>query len=75
MNLSNSANERFRPTQDQKGDDRLRKRLWRLYGRTLGLPESIVTKPKKAMQYSMGIHQVVFRMVKREEIDLGSHER
>ncbi len=48
----------------------MRKRLWRLYGRTLGLPESIVSKPKKAMQYSMGIHQVLFKMLKRGEIEL-----
>jgi len=52
----------------KRGEDRLRKRLWRLYGRSLGLPESIVLRPKKAMQYSMGIHQTVFKMLKRGEI-------
>ena len=57
------------------GDDRLRKRLWRLYGRTLGLPESIVTKPKKAMQYSMGIHKILFSMIKRGELTLNSEHK
>ena len=51
-----------------KGNDRLRKRVWRLYGRTLGLPDSIVLKPKKAMQYSMGVHQTLIKIVRRGEI-------
>jgi asparagine synthase (glutamine-hydrolysing) len=51
-----------------KGDDRLRKRLWRAYGRYLGLDERVVLKPKKAMQYSMGIHAVVEKMMRNQEI-------
>jgi len=53
------------------GDDRLRKRIWRLYGRKLGLAEEVVQKPKKAMQYSMGIHAVVKRMLKKGKLEIG----
>ena len=47
------------------GNDLLRKRIWRYYGRTLGLPSATVLKPKKAMQYGMGIHNVTESMLKR----------
>ena len=52
------------------GNDRLRKRIWRAYGRSLGLPDRTVLKEKKAMQYSMGIHKIVGAMVKRGTIAL-----
>ncbi len=51
-----------------QNDDRLRKRIWRAYGRFLGLSEFIVMKPKKAMQYSMKIHPIVYSMLKRGEL-------
>jgi asparagine synthetase B (glutamine-hydrolysing) len=54
------------------GDDRLRKRIWRLLGREIGVPENIVLQPKKAMQYSMGIHPIVFRMMKKGAIKIES---
>ncbi|MHB8568204.1 MAG: asparagine synthase C-terminal domain-containing protein [Nitrososphaerales archaeon] len=47
-----------------QGNDRLRKRVWRAYGRQLGLEEATVLKPKKAMQYSMGLHTTINRMIK-----------
>jgi asparagine synthase (glutamine-hydrolysing) len=53
-----------------KGEDRLRKRVWRLYGRMLGLPDQIVLRPKKAMQYSMGLHSIVLKMIRHGEIKL-----
>lgn len=53
-----------------KENDRLRKRLWREYGRSLSLPDHVVMKEKKAMQYSMGIHNVVLPMVRKNEINL-----
>jgi asparagine synthase (glutamine-hydrolysing) len=46
-------------------NDLLRKRTWRCFGRLIGLPEEIVMKPKKAMQYGMGIHSVVLNLLKR----------
>ena len=49
-----------------KGDDRLRKRLWRVYGGMIGLPREIVLKPKQAMQYSMGIHKIVLKMLDKD---------
>ncbi len=49
-------------------DDRLRKRLWRAYGRLLGLGDTTVLKPKRAMQYSMGIHAIVSGMLRRGEL-------
>ncbi len=55
-----------------KDDDRLRKRIWRLYGRSLGIPEKIVLKPKKAMQFSMGIDKVIRSMIKRNSLKLNS---
>jgi asparagine synthase (glutamine-hydrolysing) len=55
-----------------KGNDHLRKRIWRCLGRSLGLPSSTVIRQKKAMQYGMGVHGVVLSMVKRHRIDIGS---
>jgi asparagine synthase (glutamine-hydrolysing) len=52
------------------GNDLLRKRIWRCFGRSLGLPEEIVTRPKKAMQYGMGIHAIVSSMLKRRILKL-----
>jgi asparagine synthase (glutamine-hydrolysing) len=50
------------------GNDLLRKRIWRCLGRSLNLPEEIVMRPKKAMQYGMGIHGIVSAMLKRGDL-------
>jgi asparagine synthetase B (glutamine-hydrolysing) len=56
-----------------KGEtDLLRKIIWREYGRFLGLPESIVMRRKKAMQYSMGFHKTILSLIKNGEIAIGS---
>ncbi len=47
-----------------KQNDVLRKRIWRRYASWLGLPDEIVLRPKKAMQYSMGIHKAVIGLFK-----------
>ena len=47
------------------GNDRLRKRIWRCLGISLDLPKSIIMRPKKAMQYGMGIHSVLLSMLRR----------
>jgi asparagine synthetase B (glutamine-hydrolysing) len=52
------------------GNDLLRKRIWRGYGRFLGLPESVVTRRKKAMQYSMGFHKTIFTLIKNGELTI-----
>ena len=47
------------------GNDLLRKRIWRCFGRLLEIPEATVMRRKKAMQFGMGIHPVVLSMVKK----------
>ena len=58
-----------------KGNDLLRKRIWRCYGRALGIPEATVMRRKKAMQYGTGIHSVVLSMVKKDliKVKLGNN--
>jgi asparagine synthase (glutamine-hydrolysing) len=51
------------------GNDMLRKRIWRFLGRTIGLPEEVVLRPKKAMQYGMGVHPIVVKMLKEGKIN------
>jgi asparagine synthase (glutamine-hydrolysing) len=53
-----------------KGNDVLRKRVWRCLGRALGIPDITVVRQKKAMQYGMGIHPVVLSLVKKDRIDI-----
>jgi asparagine synthase (glutamine-hydrolysing) len=48
-----------------QGNDLLRKRIWRFFGRTLGLDNEIVLRRKKAMQYGMGVHSIVLGLKKR----------
>ena len=55
-----------------RGNDLLRKRLWRCFGRSLGIPDVTVVRQKKAMQYGMGIHPVVLSMVKKEKVNIAS---
>jgi asparagine synthase (glutamine-hydrolysing) len=51
-------------------NDFLRKRIWRLFGRSLGLEDQIVLRPKKAMQYGMGIHAITLHMLKQGTLKL-----
>ena len=55
-----------------KGNDVLRKRIWRCFRRALGIPETTILRPKKAMQYGMGIHSVVLSLLKHERIKIKS---
>ena len=52
------------------GNDILRKRIWRCLGRSLGLPNQTVMRPKKAMQYGMGVHAIVLNMLNRNRLRL-----
>jgi asparagine synthase (glutamine-hydrolysing) len=52
----------------QRGNDTLRKRIWRHYAQYLGIPKEIAERPKKAMQYSMGIHKIVLPLIKRQQL-------
>jgi asparagine synthase (glutamine-hydrolysing) len=49
-----------------KGNDMLRKRIWRHYAQYLGISKQVAEKPKKAMQYSMGIHKILSPLIKKE---------
>jgi asparagine synthase (glutamine-hydrolysing) len=53
-----------------KGNDMLRKRIWRCLGRAIGIPEPTVVRQKKAMQYGMGIHPIILSLVKSEKIKI-----
>ena len=55
-----------------KGNDVLRKRIWRCFGRVLGLPDVTILRQKKAMQYGMGIHPVVLSLLRKERIKVKS---
>lgn len=57
-----------------KGNDLLRKRIWRAFGRSLGIPEVTVVRQKKAMQYGMGIHPIVLSMLKKDRIKIISEQ-
>jgi asparagine synthase (glutamine-hydrolysing) len=52
-----------------RGNDMLRKRIWRNFALTLGISEYVANRPKKAMQYSMGIHKVVLSLMKQRRLD------
>lgn len=58
-----------------RGNDLVRKRIWRCLGRSMGLPDSTVLRRKKAMQYGMGIHPIVLSLVKKRKIDIKSSSK
>jgi asparagine synthase (glutamine-hydrolysing) len=51
----------------EQKQDTLRKLVLRKVALNLGLPASIVEKPKKAVQYSTGINEAVKKIAKRHE--------
>ena len=51
----------------------LRKLVLRQVGRDLGLPASIVEKPKKAIQYSTGVNNVLKKIAKRKKMTLSEY--
>ncbi len=53
-----------------KGNDELRKRIWRCLGRVLEIPETSVVRQKKAMQYGMGVHPVVLSLLKKGKLKI-----
>lgn len=53
--------------------DSLRKLVLRKVALNLGLPESVVNKPKKAMQYSTGINDAVKRIAKKQNIPVNEY--
>lgn len=51
----------------------LRKLVLRKVAKNLGIPESIVQKPKKAVQYSTGINSVLKKLAKKRDKPLGNY--
>jgi asparagine synthase (glutamine-hydrolysing) len=52
----------------QPNEDTLRKLVLRTVGRNLGLPQSVVDRPKKAMQYATGVSKVLDRTAKSRNL-------
>jgi asparagine synthase (glutamine-hydrolysing) len=57
----------------EKKPNSLRKLVLRQAGRNLGLPSSIVEKPKKAIQYSTGVNNVLKRLAKKNKKKLSKY--
>ncbi len=53
----------------------LRKLVLRQIGENIGLPKSIVNKPKRAVQYSTGVEKSVRRIAKRERLTVKEYVR
>ena len=51
----------------------LRKLVLRQVGRDVGLPSLIVEKPKKAIQYSTGVNNVLKRIAKKKKKTLSKY--
>lgn len=51
-------------------DDMLRKSVLRKTAEKLGLPQKIVNKPKKAIQYATGVDKTLKKLAKREKLPL-----
>ncbi len=53
----------------------LRKLVLRRLAQNLGLPSSVVNRPKKAMQYSTGVNTVLAKLAKRESLTAAEYLR
>jgi asparagine synthase (glutamine-hydrolysing) len=54
----------------ERTDNTLRKLVLRRVARDLGLPQSIVDRPKRAIQYSTGINQAIKKIAKQEGVSM-----
>lgn len=57
----------------ESGEDALRKRVLRRVAQNLGLPQFIVCKPKKAIQYTTGVSKALKRLARNEGLALGEY--
>jgi asparagine synthase (glutamine-hydrolysing) len=55
--------------------DTLRKLVLRRAAQNFGLPEFVVTKPKKAIQYATGISKVLRKLAKKKGATVGEYVR
>ena len=54
----------------KSAEDRLRKRVLRRVAENLELPQFIVNKPKKAIQYTTGVNKTLRRLARKESLTL-----
>jgi asparagine synthase (glutamine-hydrolysing) len=59
----------------QPTDVTLRKLVLRDVGRNLGLPRSVVDRPKKAIQYATGVSKILGRTAKSEDLTVKEYLR
>jgi asparagine synthase (glutamine-hydrolysing) len=57
----------------EKRVDGLRKLVLRRLAHNLGLPESVVNKPKKAVQYATGVNAVLGKIAKKRGLTVGAY--
>lgn len=53
--------------------DMLRKRVLRNVARTIGLPKMITERPKKAIQYTTGVNQMMSKIARKEGLTLNKY--
>ncbi|MCK4320014.1 asparagine synthase, partial [Candidatus Bathyarchaeota archaeon] len=51
-------------------EDHLRKRVLRQVAQNLELPQFIISKPKKAIQYTTGVNKTLKRLARKESLTL-----
>jgi asparagine synthase (glutamine-hydrolysing) len=59
----------------ERTDNTLRKLILRRVARDLGLPQPIVDRPKRAIQYTTGINKAIMKMAKQERVSMTEYLR
>jgi asparagine synthase (glutamine-hydrolysing) len=59
----------------ERTDNTLRKLVLRQVAKDLGLPQPIVTRPKRAIQYTTGINKTIRKLAKREGVPMTKYLR
>jgi asparagine synthase (glutamine-hydrolysing) len=59
----------------ESSEDQLRKRVLRKTAELMGVPDSVVNKIKKAVQYSTGVNKALRKMAKRENLNTAGYCR
>jgi len=59
----------------ERTNNTLRKLILRRVARDLGLPEPIVDRPKRAIQYTTGINKAIKKIAKQERVSMTEYLR
>jgi asparagine synthase (glutamine-hydrolysing) len=59
----------------ERTDNTLRKLVLRRVARDLGLPQIIVDRPKRAVQYATGVNQAIKKIAKQEGVSMTEYLR